>query len=609
MASMNHTDTSMSITPPSRMSGGERLGMTFGGIGVLGLLIAFLGGGLPSWLPMVIALSCIVAAGILLTRQSSNHKLTVLFLFIMGGVSLAMMFLSWTGIFTIGNVAGNSLVMWILFALSFGIGAVGIVVHFYHRFGKGVAGIRNNGLKQGEVTRKQGSIAWILTIVCTGFYVILYWFPDNLRGLVQVTDPLFHAMTGGHSIDSSGHVTNQWFVYGIIYTLLVIAMGIRFIFKYRHSRYQIIRTVSVMTAQLLISFLLPYVLERLNNDQMSGERKVQWDRLSEEYKTTYLDFNSSYWALEDAKKNSNQAAIDSLTPRLASLQAQVERSQQWIHTLKPQWKSHIFTYFWPLSFYGLEPGTIDGNIGATDEHGYILPWSTGLGTFGWVILGVGLFLSFVGVIVLTYFFGKRWYCSFVCGCGGLAETAGDPFRHLSDKSLKAWRVERVLIHSVLALVTVVTVVLLLDWKLHFLAGGLKEGMKSSYGFVIGTVFAGVVGTGFYPLLGSRIWCRFGCPQAAILGLLQKYFSRFRITTNGSQCISCGNCSTYCEMGIDVKSYAQRGENIVRASCVGCGVCSSVCPRGVLTLENGPKNNRTHGGGPISINKGEIRLEA
>ena len=40
------------------------------------------------------------------------------------------------------------------------------------------------------------------------------------------------------------------------------------------------------------------------------------------------------------------------------------------------------------------------------------------------------------------------------------------------------------------------------------------------------------------------------------------------------------------MGIDVKAYAQKGQNIVRSSCVGCGVCSAVCPRGVLKLENG-----------------------
>ena len=52
-------------------------------------------------------------------------------------------------------------------------------------------------------------------------------------------------------------------------------------------------------------------------------------------------------------------------------------------------------------------------------------------------------------------------------------------------------------------------------------------------------FSGVLGVGFYPLLGSRVWCRFGCPMAAILGLQQRLLSRFRITTNGGQCISCG----------------------------------------------------------------------
>ncbi|MCY7292898.1 MAG: 4Fe-4S binding protein, partial [Ferruginibacter sp.] len=255
--------------------------------------------------------------------------------------------------------------------------------------------------------------------------------------------------------------------------------------------------------------------------------------------------------------------------------------------------------------------------------------------------------------ILTYFYGKRWYCSWVCGCGGLAETAGDPFRHLSDKSLKAWKIERWLIHTILALVTVVTVavlftmfydnpstywlnkksfsilviilfglialILLLKRKTIFkdfdkkayiialsviaftvlclvnilLSNGrnvlfLEAGiLRQWYGFFIASIFSGVIGVGFYPIMGSRVWCRFGCPMAAILGFQQKFFSRFRITTNGSQCISCGNCSTYCEMGIDVRAYAQKGQDIVRSSCVGCGVCSTVCPRGVLKLENGP----------------------
>jgi Pyruvate/2-oxoacid:ferredoxin oxidoreductase delta subunit len=69
-------------------------------------------------------------------------------------------------------------------------------------------------------------------------------------------------------------------------------------------------------------------------------------------------------------------------------------------------------------------------------------------------------------------------------------------------------------------------------------------------------------------------------MAAILGLQQRLFSRFRITTNGGQCISCEPVLP--TAGIDVRSYAQK-ENIVRSSC-GCGVCSAVCPRGVLKLE-------------------------
>lgn len=143
------------------------------------------------------------------------------------------------------------------------------------------------------------------------------------------------------------------------------------------------------------------------------------------------------------------------------------------------------------------------------------------------------------------------------------------------------------------------VIVLVLVGMHFTAGKTlflfeAETLRRSYGFLIGAIFSGVIGTGFYPIFGSRVWCRFGCPMAAILGLQQRLFSKFRITTNGGQCISCGNCSTYCEMGIDVRAYAQKGENIVRSSCVGCGICSAVCPRGVLKLENGPLKGRIDG---------------
>lgn len=174
-------------------------------------------------------------------------------------------------------------------------------------------------------------------------------------------------------------------------------------------------------------------------------------------------------------------------------------------------------------------------------------------------------------------------------------------------SLKAWKVERWMVHSVLVFAVVMTIGVL--YTFFTSSGSLlfidTYTLRAVYGFLIGAAFAGVVGVGFYPVMGNRVWCRYGCPLAAYIGIVQRFKFRFRITTNGGQCISCGNCSTYCEMGIDVRWYARRGQNVVRASCVGCGVCASVCPRGVLKLENGKEEGRF--GKPILIGNNNVQL--
>ncbi|MCI5056150.1 MAG: 4Fe-4S binding protein [Flavobacteriales bacterium] len=251
------------------------------------------------------------------------------------------------------------------------------------------------------------------------------------------------------------------------------------------------------------------------------------------------------------------------------------------------------------------------------DYDFLFDWNVknlfAMGNAGKFFFFWGIILSIVVVPTMTYFFGKRWYCSWVCGCGGLAETLGDPFRQHSDKSLKAWKFERYIIHAVLLFAVIMT-----TWTGMHTYSEISGTAKSSflglsvfdirqwYGFLIGSIFSGVIGTGFYPIFGNRVWCRFGCPLAAFMGIVQRFKSRFRITTNGGQCISCGNCSTYCEQGIDVRSYAQKGQNIVRASCVGCGVCAAVCPRGVLKLENGPEEKRINDN-PIIIGNDGIKL--
>ena len=480
-----------------------------------------------------------------------------------GLLGLALLFLA------LFNLNFPNKALWL--SASLGMIAVGIVWFSVAAYVNTHEGIKNDGVYFKSLSSR-GFWGWILGLTVTLFYIVLYWFPQYLglvqdgdnKGIVALFDPLSKLLNGGPA--------SQWFLYGTLYTVAIVAFGIKFILKYRHNKYEKLRTFSVMFFQLGFAFLIPELMSRLN---------------SESFKLPYYDLKN----------------------------------------------------IWPLNYYNFEQYRVDEFISAGD---------IGLG-----LLIFGVASIFIITPILTYKYGKRWYCSWVCGCGGLAETAGDPFRHLSDKRQVAWKVERWVIHSVLVFVVLMTTAVIYSYlgddsskywltkntfligvaslltlvfagvwifkreelkkdakigsigyfiiilsliALHFTTGKTlflfdAETLRTSYGFLIGSVFSGVIGVGFYPIFGSRVWCRFGCPMAAILGFQQRLFSRFRITTNGGQCISCGNCSTYCEMGIDVRAYAQKGENIVRSSCVGCGICSAVCPRGVLKLENGPLEKR------------------
>lgn len=323
----------------------------------------------------------------------------------------------------------------------------------------------------------RGASAWALTAILTGFYLLLYY------------TELFTRVARAIGLDS------KWTFYGLLYTLAIVLGGIHVIRKYRHNRYQVVRTSVVMIVQVVLAFSVPGILNFFHQP------------------------------------------------------------------------AYYFSYLWPLKLDDFVPGTI-----------FRLPLPYILYSF----LGSLLLVPMLGAL-----FGKRWYCSWVCGCGGLANTAGDPLRHLTSKSTTAWKFEKISIYAVLGACVALTALLFVTWGVGDRYPGLSRftnGFQMFYGFLVVAMLSGVVGAGLYPLGGTRIWCRNFCPMAALLGLVQK-FGRFRIAVKENMCISCGLCSKYCEMGIDVRSYAQANTSFTRASCVGCGLCAAVCPRGVLRLEN------------------------
>jgi ferredoxin len=55
--------------------------------------------------------------------------------------------------------------------------------------------------------------------------------------------------------------------------------------------------------------------------------------------------------------------------------------------------------------------------------------------------------------------------------------------------------------------------------------------------------------------------------------------------SNDKCIRCGECSRYCEVGINVMSFAMNQQSFdnTNTSCIQCGICVTVCPVDVLTF--------------------------
>ncbi|HCR16591.1 MAG TPA: 4Fe-4S ferredoxin, partial [Candidatus Latescibacteria bacterium] len=154
----------------------------------------------------------------------------------------------------IGPLAGT----WIGIFLSFGLICLGTSVYFWFAYRDTVPGIKHDGITFSGA-KHRGIIGWGLGITITGFYIVLYWWPKYLERAVHLVDPLALLLSGG--------TADRWFFYGFLYTLAVLVFGIRMFMKFRHNKYQIVRTSSVMFWQLGFAFLIPQVLKSFDQPE------------------------------------------------------------------------------------------------------------------------------------------------------------------------------------------------------------------------------------------------------------------------------------------------------------------------------------------------------
>jgi len=262
--------------------------------------------------------------------------------------------------------------------------------------------------------------------------------------------------------------------------------------------------------------------------------------------------------------------------------------------------------FWALPIFAFSRIESFSTPGSGYELAYAWPlavkpentaaWFHGGGWAFWMFLW-NVALSFVAIPLLAFKHGKK-YCSWVCGCGGLAETLGDRWRHYSPKGNDNIARERAG-YWVTGFALVATAVVLLNVAFPGtrVLGSSSGILARLYGSIVDVWLIAIIPVALYPFLGGKTWCRYWCPTAVYMQWASKLWTKLRrgageaaagtyaIFSRKERCIACNHCTRYCEVGIDVRKFAIKGKTLdnTNSSCIGCGICISVCPTETLSF--------------------------
>lgn len=240
---------------------------------------------------------------------------------------------------------------------------------------------------------------------------------------------------------------------------------------------------------------------------------------------------------------------------------------------------YLVPYIFPYIFKGGD--FFNDQYSPVNKDAYVYVYN------GFTSLG-GFFYIFILVPLTVWFFGKR-YCSWFCACGNLAEvigvtkwgnkwvTEGTPRSEMSRKL-------EIMQYFFLFFAVCFGILIFVDAWGIFAAGDLLSSWRAAQDLVVDLIFGALIGVGAYPFMGTRIWCRYGCPLAASMRFFGKFTrTKFKVVANEA-CKGLNLCTTQCPMGIDVASYAHKDGmpiegsfDLTNSPCIGCGGCIDICP--------------------------------
>lgn len=187
-----------------------------------------------------------------------------------------------------------------------------------------------------------------------------------------------------------------------------------------------------------------------------------------------------------------------------------------------------------------------------------------------------LMLWFLGLIPLTYFFGKVW-CGWVCHLGALQEFIFRPgvLKVLQDRRSQV----------ILKWVRIVTLVILIaqiittrtNIFIHY--DPFKVAFNLFSANILGYVLLVIM------LISSaliyRPFCRAFCPVGLILGWVSHIPGASKLSKNET-CIDCKKCSTACNQNAII--YENKKSLLDNEDCILCGDCMDTCKFSSLEIK-------------------------
>lgn len=192
------------------------------------------------------------------------------------------------------------------------------------------------------------------------------------------------------------------------------------------------------------------------------------------------------------------------------------------------------------------------------------------------------FLWFLGLIPITYVFGKVW-CGWICHLGALQEILFHPGKVKILQSEKAQKVMRFL--RMFFLVALVVQIFITKSNLYKDIDPFKVAFNFYSSNLTGWILLGLL------LVSSvfiyRPFCKTLCPIGLILGWVTKIPGASVVGIKG-KCASCALCNGACKINAITRDEKQ--SVIENQECISCGECLDSCKQSGLAFVRKNKNH-------------------